>query len=557
MTRYRIRKQPPQYLWPLFLSTLLILTLGACGSGRSMDAAPDRPTTLAIEKGLSDAAAGGEMQDATEAAILEAARRSVEKAAIQLESALTYLTQLLGDEASQHPAPEDAEYNSALQAPITRSSYTFADQTLHSTSVGIQGPHVLGSRHDGLDRLSDRDGVIVSYGTLDEGYDRLDVIAYLLAFESPAYPGVSTFAEPPVIRLAEGTSAEFTDHTLHAVRQINAALPAAARLQISDKPAPPRSDTVPDGEIFVDFIESKAYWPNDPAQLGIATGDDHTIPKTSAHVWLNVELIREAASQLAVFKPEVTPERAVLHIITHELLHALGFDGGHADPDLYPYSIMHTSPILTQFGTTQGNRLLHWIDSEALAAAYGALSPGDSALTLGTWERDAIRVHGDIIIGGRWPNYLPSRAHVSFGTAHRNGLSQPWAIGPTPAIDLAANRSLQGSATWIGHLLGFTPNVKVVAGSAELGVNLTTLQGNLAITGLEWWAEGETPGDTGTGRPWSNGELAYGLSVRGNTFMQTGGDAGIVTGVFFGNAHDAMGGTLERDDLTAAFGGKR
>ena len=552
MTRYCIPKQSLfRSVWLLFLSAPLIL--GACGGGGGgdMDALSSMPD-------LADGVVGRQVEDANEAAIVEAAKRNVEEAVAQLEAALTYLTQLLEDQPPQQPAPEDVEYNPALQAPVIRSSDTlFNSDTIYTSQVGIQGPHILGQRHDGLDRLSDRDGVIVSYGTLDEGYDRLEVIAYLLAFESPTYPGVSTFAEPPVIRLAEGTGAEFMDYTLHAVQQINAALPAAARLQISDTPAPPRSDTVPDGEIFVDFIESKADWPNDPAQLGTAIGDDHAKPKTSAHVWLNVELIREAATQLAVFKPEVTSERAVLHIITHELLHALGFDGGHADPDLYPYSIMHTSPILTQFGTAQGNLLMHWIEIEALAVAYGALSPGDSALSLGAWDRQAVRVHGDIVIGDRWPNYMPSRAHVSFGTAHRNGLSQPWASGPTPAIDLAANRGLQGSATWNSHLLGFTPDVAVVAGSAELGVDLGTLRGSLAFTGLEWWQRGETPGDAGSGQPWGAGELAYEVSVHGNTFMQTGGDGGIVTGVFFGKAHEAMGGTLERDDLTAAFGGKR
>ena len=39
--------------------------------------------------------------------------------------------------------------------------------------------------------------------------------------------------------------------------------------------------------------------------------------------------------------------------------------------------------------------------------------------------------------------------------------------------------------------------------------------------------------------------------------MQTGGDAGTVTGAFFGPAHEGMGGVLERDDLSAGFGGKR
>lgn len=501
------------------------------------------------------------MENATEAAILEAAKRSVEEAAVKLEAALAYLTQLLEDQDPQQPSTEAVEYNPALQAPVTRSSYTFAGgETLHTTSVGTQGPHIAGQRHDGLDRLSDRDGVIVSYGTLDEwyeGFSRSDVIAYLLAFESPTHPGVSTFAKGPVVLFSEGTSAEFMDYTLRAVQQINAALPAAARLQISDTPAPSRSNAVPDGEIFVDFVESKADWPNDPSQLGTTTGDDHARPKPSAHVWLNVEFIREAAAQLAVFRPEVTFEAAVLNIITHEMLHALGFDGGHANPDLYPNSVMHTSPILTQFGVTRGHPFMDHIDREALTVAYSLLSPGDSALSLGAWERDAVRVHGDIIIGGRWPNYLPSRVHVSFGAAHRNGLSQPWAIGPTPAVDLAAHPGLQGSATWNGHLLGFTPRVEVVAGSAELGVNLATLRGSLAFTRLEWWAIGEMPGDAGSGRRWGDGDLAYEVSVRGNDFTQTGGDEGIVTGAFFGRAHEAMGGVLERDDLTAAFGGER
>ena len=45
--------------------------------------------------------------------------------------------------------------------------------------------------------------------------------------------------------------------------------------------------------------------------------------------------------------------------------------------------------------------------------------------------------------------------------------------------------------------------------------------------------------------------------MSGNTFVQTGGDEGYLTGGFFGESHEAMGGTLEREDLTAAFGGER
>ena len=45
--------------------------------------------------------------------------------------------------------------------------------------------------------------------------------------------------------------------------------------------------------------------------------------------------------------------------------------------------------------------------------------------------------------------------------------------------------------------------------------------------------------------------------VRGNTFRETGGDAGWLTGSFTGLLHEGVAGTLERTDLTAAFGGAR
>ena len=56
---------------------------------------------------------------------------------------------------------------------------------------------------------------------------------------------------------------------------------------------------------------------------------------------------------------------------------------------------------------------------------------------------------------------------------------------------------------------------------------------------------------------WHDGDLSYMVEIRGNTFVQTGGDVGTVTGAFFGSSHSGMGGVLERDDLSAGFGGNR
>ena len=80
--------------------------------------------------------------------------------------------------------------------------------------------------------------------------------------------------------------------------------------------------------------------------------------------------------------------------------------------------------------------------------------------------------------------------------------------------------------------------------------------GTAEFTGLEQWAAETALGAPGTGAVWNDGDLRYTIKVRGNTFVQTGGDAGTVTGAFFGPAHEGMGGVLRRDDLSAGFGGK-
>ena len=119
------------------------------------------------------------------------------------------------------------------------------------------------------------------------------------------------------------------------------------------------------------------------------------------------------------------------------------------------------------------------------------------------------------------------------------------------STDLAGNRALSGSVSWIGTLLGLTPTAASVAGDAEIGVNLRTLTGRANFTNLETWAVGAAPGEAGTGAMWGDGDLGYSIAVRGNTFRETGGDAGRLTGVFVGASHEGAAGTLERSDLIA------
>ncbi|MDE0332475.1 MAG: hypothetical protein OXL41_11460, partial [Nitrospinae bacterium] len=163
---------------------------------------------------------------------------------------------------------------------------------------------------------------------------------------------------------------------------------------------------------------------------------------------------------------------------------------------------------------------------------------------LGPWTDVSFHLRGDM-------------DDVSFGASSRNGLIQPWAHGQSPEADLADNRALTGSASWSGRLLGFTSESQSLAGAADLTVNLATLRGQIDFTGLEHWGVNATPGAIGSGQTWNDGDLGYGVIVRGNTFTQTGGDAGEVTGAFFGPAHEGMGGVVERSDMSAGFGGTR
>ena len=234
-----------------------------------------------------------------------------------------------------------------------------------------------------------------------------------------------------------------------------------------------------------------------------------------------------------------------LSVIAHEIIHVLG--RGHVDAARFPETIMVSGGSEELLA-----HILHPLDREALLAVYGHLepgiAPGSIAGALGDWSDTSLHVRGAIDLGD---------GDTAFGAALRNGLSQPWASGPSPQANLEDNAGLSGSVSWSGRLLGLTPGAEAVAGAADLSVDLATLSGTAAFTALEHWAANAAPGALGSGSAWNDGDLSYGIRVRGNTFVQTGGDDGTVTGAFFGPAHEGMGGVLERDDLSAGFGGKR
>ena len=391
--------------------------------------------------------------------------------------------------------------------------------------------------------------------------------------------GLSTFAQPPVVRLAEGTSEEYADYAVRAVQLINSALPHDKRIVFSNDPAPPLATTedLPDGEIFIDFAPTRDEWKDvgadHPSYASAAADPDDILEfnretqlwesrgARAGHVWFSVEHL---LNQAWVLNPDTeqfelmlldapvvetdtvlraNTEEDILSTMVHELLHVLGFYG-HNDQARFPDSIMRGLSLLYIDH-------LPGIDGESLLAAYTRFEPGTSpdglsTENLGPWDDTSFHLRGDAAFQG---------GSAAFGVASRNGLAQPWAFGPRPWTNLADNPVLSGTALWSGRLLGLTPAVEPVGGSADLAVQLDSLDGQLDFGDLEHWAADADPGPIGSGTTWGNGDLQYLVNVRGNTFVQTGGDEGVVTGAFFGPVHGAMGGVLERTDLSAAFGG--
>ena len=229
-----------------------------------------------------------------------------------------------------------------------------------------------------------------------------------------------------------------------------------------------------------------------------------------------------------------------MHVIVHELLHALGFHG-HSDAIRFPISILNAKYIGDLIPL-----LISEIDKDAVLAAYTRFRPGTpaneiSAENLGPWESSSLHVRGEFNVAG---------GKVAFGVSIRNGQAHPWANGPKPLGDLINNRLLQETTTWEGALLGFTPSGQGIAGNARLDVQLADLKGELQFSNLEY----------SNNSTWGDGDLGYSVRIKENTFLNYGQeskDPGDVYGDFFGRNHEGMSGVIRRQDLTGAFGGKR
>lgn len=407
--------------------------------------------------------------------------------------------------------PETAPEVSRLAFPLT------------SGSVGVTGIQQSDSPLNQLPSVGARRDSVVRYGTLNDGVGRATVSAYLS--EAALFgDAVSRFAAAPVLRVSTTATERERRIIREAVDAVNLSLPPGYRIGAGQQVG-----VFPTDVVEIKFVSCAEYGRCGQAAASTATrvSRDANERQTERHAVISIA--RETNAYRDDWQATV--------LTAHELLHALGIDF-HVSERFD--SIMHAGNHYA-YATPS---FLTPLDREALNALYRRLEPGDGPDDFGAWSSSSLHIAGN-------------GPHANFGVAMRNGYAEPWAHGPAPTTALADNRSLSGSATWDGDLLGLTPNAEAVAGDAEISVTLATLTGRADFTDLEVWAANTAPGAAGTGSQWLDGDLGYTIAVEGATFRKTGGDAGRLMGIFTGSRHQGAAGTLERSDLTAAFGARQ
>ena len=503
-------------LFQLLTLSLLALMLAACGAGGG-DGTSGMMTDTVVEQPEPEPEPQPE-PDARLPFPLEAWRQNP-----------LFTTQHYGIEHT--PAQTNAD---AWHAPI------YHDTTCHAMAgdcdptsnmapkrrlfVGVDQGESVGA----LPIIGERGAFDVRHGRVNDGAGAGTVNAYLDEMVGRFATGIPLrYRRRPLVWFGGTTDTHDINRLVRAVQLVNAALPSEFKMRM---PSATATSSGPDEGIYVEFMPASEFpldaW-GTTRNISFGGPDDSLI---SADVLISKDYSSNGDRQAVI-------------LLAHELIHALGMSDSHVAPHFDSIMEVSRSIYATRQDNPQPMSLLYPVDREALRALYGGHLDADPG-GFGPWASTSTHVHAN-------------GEHAAFGVAMRNGYAEPWAHGYLPDSDLADNPALTGTATWTGALLGFTPDAAPVAGDAALSVDLDTLDGRADFTNLESWATGQAPGETGSGMTWHDGDLGYSIAVSGNTFKQTGGDDGILTGAFFGESHEGMGGTLERDDLTAAFGGKR
>ena len=426
-----------------------------------------------------------------------------------------------------------------------------------------------------------RGGVTAKHGRVADTASAAELAIFLGIMEEPD-GSIGRQEQSLRVLLPTQADAAMEEYATRAIRMVNAALPHHVRLRLDTE------RVEDDGMLVKSNVEPGTLIIVERDQPGEVTGTGGPTGPPPFEEWLagrpttneNVEAynrlldrgywsggwveidpkVLEPRRTRGVDGTEGWEDRRALRTFVHELIHVMAILG-HPDRERFTESVM-------SYALNIGNQhILYSIDYDAILAVYELIEPATRRVALGggNFRAEPVRKSEEQLAEelGPWISgsthilgeFVLDSGMVTFGARARNGLAQAWARGPRPFV--LEGQPLQGSAAWQGAILGMTPDEEAVVGDASLTVDLGLLTGGLSFTAMEYWQAGARPDAPGSGTQWSDGDLEYDVKVEGGTFVRTGGDDGVVTGTFFGRGYEGMGGVLEREDLSAAFAGRR
>ena len=370
--------------------------------------------------------------------------------------------------------------------------------------------------------------VPVEMNNLDFGYSTDYIKTAMRNYAVQSNGAWRPMIQPSVIRPAVGTSNEVVGALVLAVHAMNAWLPYEQHIRIgASAPFTRDPSQVATGEIILN--ESSIPLPDlSPDTLGYAQSD-----YTADGNYLR------AGTILLTSTLQYYPEEQIISVLLHEMLHTMGMYG-HLNPEAFPDSIM--SPTITD------DVYLPPFDGLTLLMGYTQLRPNSSAAEiaatdLGPWAENTPSLLGSI-----------EACACFFGADLIGGHAVSWIAGEPPGM-FVQDLGLNGTATWVGKMVGWTTSQEAVWSDMNLGVSLDSFNG----TSLDGQVEFDNISFYESGTQWGDGELAYDILVPGGFYFASRLDnpEGYVFGAFAGTYLEGAVGTLEHPELTGAFGGTR
>ena len=176
-------------------------------------------------------------------------------------------------------------------------------------------------------------------------------------------------ADPPLVRVADGTPAELVDEAVRVVQLLNMALPRDWQIGFGDEPGTAGTTDPGPSEIIIAFAAQENW----PAEVRPPEGEDIGLALPSYELYATGDPDRPFNLQITGGRIWIDPMRTEgderLGVIAHEIIHVLG--RAHPDPARFPDSIM-----VAGGGDGPTEHILHPLDRTALFAVYSRVDPG-------------------------------------------------------------------------------------------------------------------------------------------------------------------------------------